>query len=152
MSNPPNVTRPLPTTCRHPGCPNPRSAYTVFCEAHHQQNLDRVGDGVKLDPRDMTHLLFGPMWLNCLRFFAGSFAGFTKYHVTALYIAAFATVASTILAWRWSRRLIAQPEQPGFPIAFIPSPAFLIPLMLVSALIVGATFALARAARSLGLL
>jgi hypothetical protein len=152
MRTPPNAPRPLPSTCRHPGCPNPRSAYTVFCDAHHQQDLDRVGDGAKLRPEDMTHLLFGPMWLNCLRFFAGSFAGFTRDHATAFYIASFATVATTLLGWRWSRRLIAQPDQPGYPIAFLPSPAFLIPLTIVSALIVAATFALARLARLVGLL
>ena len=107
--------------CRRSGCPRPRTHLSVFCEEHHQQQLEQVGAGADLRPRDVWRLVVGPTWLNVARGgVAGAAAATLDLH-TVIVVTAFAAIVSALIGWRLSRRLVWQPEL-GFPIAFEPSP------------------------------
>jgi len=92
----------------------------------------------------MVRLAVGPLWLNAARGGAVAAAAVTLDRPSALVVIAVVTAASAVVGWRWSRRLVWQPKL-GFPIAFIPSPWFAVPITLycVSLAALVATLAIA---------
>lgn len=115
-----------PETCRRPGCSRPRTHLSVFCEEHHREQLERAGSGAELPPTDVLRLIVGPLRLNLARVGAVAAAAVTFDRQTALAVIAGISIVSAIVGWRWSRRLVWQPEL-GYPIAFIPSPLWCCP-------------------------
>ena len=134
-----------PETCRRPGCRRPRTHLSVFCEEHHREQLERAGSGAELPLKDVLWLMVGPLWLNVARVGAVAAAAVTVDGQIAVAVIGGVSIVSAVVGWRWSRRLVWRAEL-GFPVAFNPSPMFVVPIVLYSSALAGLVATLTVAA------
>ena len=133
-------------SCRHPGCPDPRTRFSVFCEEHHRRQLEKAGSGAhSLRPQDAWRLVAGPLWLDGVRLVTAVAATITLDIRFAATVMAAVGAASTVIGWRRSRTVIWRPDL-GHPIACFPSPLFMVPIALYTFILMGLAHAVAIAA------
>jgi hypothetical protein len=128
-------------SCRHHGCPHPRTRFSVFCEEHHRRQLEKAGSGGHpLRPQDAWRLVAGPLWLNGVRVVTAIAATITMDFRSVATVMAAVGAVSTVIGWRRSRTVIWRPDL-GHPIAYFPSPLFIVPIALYTFILMGLTCA-----------
>ena len=101
--------------CQYAGCGRGRTQYSVFCEEHHREQLERTTPREELPAREVWRQVTGPWWLDCIRgMLAGQTYWFPDRRMATVYwlLAAGAVVW---FGWRWAHRLIWLPER-GYPV------------------------------------
>ena len=110
--------------CRQPGCSRPASRYSVFCDEHHQHELQNAEAGSNLlRPSDIFRLMVGPLWLNalCITAAGGAALGI-GFRWTLVLVLLSMAAAFAIAGWRLeSPHCLAFRPEIQYPVAFVPS-------------------------------
>jgi len=122
--------------CRHKGCLRQRTRFSVFCDEHHQRQLEEADARANaLRWQDTLTLWTGPISVNLLRVGVAAAAAILIHDLLNLSLQLLILTALTVpVVWRCSARVVRQPY-PRLPIAHIPGLLALFPMTLIAAAI-----------------
>jgi len=122
-----------PYRCRHPGCPWPRTRLSVFCEEHHQLELEKAETRANtLSWRQTISIWAGPISVNLLRIAVAAAGTILIGDPNKLLLQLLLLTALTVpIAWRFGTRIIHHPW-PRSPTVHFPGLTALIPMTLMA--------------------